>query len=96
MAPRENKARDAAREQRKLAAILAADVVGYSRLMAREESGILAVMKVRRSSRLLVRIQWWVRRQLQLIEDVLGLFAVVRGGSNLARCLAGLAMPARH
>src|SRR5262245_57956951 len=28
-----------AREQRKLAAILTADVVGYSRLMARDESG---------------------------------------------------------
>jgi len=27
------------REQRKLAAILAADVVGYSRLMGRDESG---------------------------------------------------------
>ena len=31
-----------AREQRKLAAILAADVVGYSRLMGRGESGTLA------------------------------------------------------
>jgi len=46
-----------AREQRKLAAILAADVVGYPRLMGRDESGILAVMKVRRSSRPLARIQ---------------------------------------
>src|SRR5258708_18504443 len=32
----------------------------------------------------------WVRRLPQLIEGVLGLFAIVRGGSNLARCLAGL------
>ena len=31
-----------AREQRKLAAIVAADVVGYSRLMGRDESGKLA------------------------------------------------------
>ena len=31
-----------AREQRKLAAILAADVVGYSRLKGRDESGTLA------------------------------------------------------
>jgi hypothetical protein len=31
-----------ARERRKLAAILAADVVGYSRLMGRDESGTLA------------------------------------------------------
>jgi adenylate cyclase len=31
-----------AREQHKLAAILAADVVGYSRLMGQDESGTLA------------------------------------------------------
>jgi class 3 adenylate cyclase len=31
-----------AREQRKLAAILAADVAHYSRLMGRDESGTLA------------------------------------------------------
>jgi adenylate cyclase len=33
-----------AREQRKLAAILAADVVGYSRLMRRDESSTLACL----------------------------------------------------
>tara|TARA_R110002073_G_scaffold12944_1_gene55967 strand:- start:153 stop:257 length:105 start_codon:yes stop_codon:yes gene_type:complete len=31
--------------QRKLAAILAADVVGYSRLMRADETGTLAAMK---------------------------------------------------
>jgi hypothetical protein len=31
-----------AREQRKLAAIVAADVVGYSRLMGRDESSVIA------------------------------------------------------
>jgi adenylate cyclase len=31
-----------ARERRKLAAAIAADVVGYSRLMGRDESGTLA------------------------------------------------------
>ena len=36
------------RAQRRLAAILAADVVGYSRLMERDEAGTLAVLKVRR------------------------------------------------
>ena len=36
-----------AREQRKLAAILAADVVGYSRLMGRDESGTLAALNPR-------------------------------------------------
>jgi adenylate cyclase len=34
-----------AREQRRLAAIVAADVVGYSRLMGRDESGTLTALK---------------------------------------------------
>jgi adenylate cyclase len=34
-----------AREQRRLAAIVAADVVGYSRLMGRDETGTLAALK---------------------------------------------------
>jgi adenylate cyclase len=38
-----------AREQRKLAAIVAADVVGYSRLMGRDESGTLARLRKSRS-----------------------------------------------
>ena len=37
-----------AREQRKLAAIVAADVVGYSRLMGRDESGTLARLREHR------------------------------------------------
>ena len=41
-----------AREQRKLAAIVAADVVGYSRLMGRDESGTLARLRSNRSERL--------------------------------------------
>src|SRR5689334_17217185 len=36
------------RAQRRLAAILAADVVGYSRLMERDEAGTLAALKARR------------------------------------------------
>ena len=36
------------RTRRRLAAILAADVVGYSRLMERDESGTLAILKSRR------------------------------------------------
>lgn len=40
-----------AREQRKLAAILAADVVGYSRLMGRDESGTLARLRQHRKER---------------------------------------------
>ena len=41
-----------AREQRKLAAILAADVVGYSRLMGRDESGTLARLRKNRAEHL--------------------------------------------
>ena len=41
-----------AREQRKLAAIIAADVVGYSRLMGRDESGTLARLRKHRTERL--------------------------------------------
>ena len=37
-----------AREPRKLAAIVAADVVGYSRLMGRDESGTLTTPKAHR------------------------------------------------
>ena len=37
---------------RRLAAILAADVVGYSRLMGRDENGTLARLKVHRTERL--------------------------------------------
>jgi class 3 adenylate cyclase len=37
------------REQRRLAAIVAADVVGYSRLMGRDESGTLARLRRNRS-----------------------------------------------
>jgi adenylate cyclase len=41
-----------AREQRELAAILAGDVVGYSRLMGRDETGIVARLRQNRAERL--------------------------------------------
>src|SRR5262245_5426283 len=41
-----------AREQRRLAAILAADVVGYSRLMGRDESGTVARLREHQQQRL--------------------------------------------
>src|SRR6266481_1742779 len=40
------------REQRKLPAIVAADIVGYSRLMGRDESGTLARLRKNRSEHL--------------------------------------------
>ena len=39
-----------ARVERRLAAILAADVVGYSRLMAADEAGTLAALKRHRET----------------------------------------------
>ena len=39
-------------EQRRLAAIVSADVAGYSRLMGRDESGTLARLREHRSDRL--------------------------------------------
>src|SRR5262245_55689095 len=36
------------RTRRRLAAILAADVVGYSRMMAQDEAGTLTILKARR------------------------------------------------
>jgi adenylate cyclase len=56
------------RVQRRLAAILAADVVGYSRLMQVDESGTLAVLKARRSEVLkpafpsitVASSSWWI------------------------------------
>jgi TolB-like protein/class 3 adenylate cyclase len=43
-----NRGRALAREQRRLAAIMAIDVVGYSRLMGRDESGTLARLREHR------------------------------------------------
>jgi adenylate cyclase len=40
------------REQCRLAAIVEADVAGYSRLMGRDESGTLTRLKARRTQRL--------------------------------------------
>ena len=37
------------RVERRLAAVLAADVAGYSRLMGTDEEGTLAALKARRS-----------------------------------------------
>ena len=37
-----------AREQRRLAAVLSSDVVGYGRLMGRDETGTLAALKMHR------------------------------------------------
>ena len=38
------------REQRRLMAVLSSDVVGYSRLMGRDEAGTLAALKAHRQA----------------------------------------------
>jgi adenylate cyclase len=58
-----------AREQRKLAAILAADVVGYSRLMGRDESGTPARLRKNRAERLDPVLTKYGGRVVKLIGD---------------------------
>ena len=58
-----------AREQRKLAAILAADVVGYSRLMGRDESGTLARPREHHKERLEPALARYGGRLVKLTGD---------------------------
>jgi adenylate cyclase len=58
-----------AREQRKLAAIVAADVVGYSRLMGRDESGMLARLRKNRSELLDPVLTKYGGRLVKLTDD---------------------------
>ena len=57
------------REQRKLAAILAADVVGYSRLMGRDQSGTLARLREHRTRRLEPTLARYSGRLVKLTGD---------------------------
>ena len=58
-----------AREQRKLAAIVAADVVGYSRLMGRDESGTLARLRKNRAEHLDPALKKYGGRLVKLTGD---------------------------
>src|SRR5437660_9952762 len=58
-----------AREQRKLAAIFAADVAGYSRLMGRDEGGTLARLLEHRKERLEPAIARYGGRLVKLTGD---------------------------
>jgi TolB-like protein/class 3 adenylate cyclase len=57
------------RAQRRLAAILAADVVGYSRLMQADEAGTLAALKARRSKILQPLVAKYRGRVVKLMGD---------------------------
>jgi len=58
-----------AREQRRLAAVLAADVVGYSRLMGRDETGTLARLREHRKKRLEPALARYGGRLVKLTGD---------------------------
>src|SRR5215813_15396618 len=64
-----SKGKPLAREQRKLAAILAADVVGYSRLMGRDEGGTLARLRTNRAERLEPALERYGGRLVKLTGD---------------------------
>jgi class 3 adenylate cyclase len=55
--------------QRRLAAILAADVVGYSRLMGRDEAGTLLALKARRKDILQPLLVTHAGRIIKLMGD---------------------------
>ena len=57
------------RAQRRLAAILAADVVGYSRLMGQDEAGTLAALKVRRQEVLVPTVAQHSGRIVKVMGD---------------------------
>jgi adenylate cyclase len=73
------------RAQRRLAAILAADVVGYSRMVAKDESGTLAALKTRRREIL----QPLVGKHAGRIIKVMGDGVLVEFGSAVNAVVCG-------
>ena len=71
-----------AREQRKLAAIVAADVVGYSRLMGRDESGTVARLKQNRAERVDPILAKYGGRLVKLTGDGALAGRVLRGPAD--------------
>src|SRR4029453_15110252 len=74
--------------ERRLAAILAADVVGYSRLMEIDEAGTLAVLKARRKE---VLGPWGAEHQgriVKLMGD--GVFVEFASAVNAVTCAVAL------
>src|SRR5215469_15798988 len=76
------------RAQRRLAAILAADVVGYSRLMQIDEAGTLAALKARRSDVLQPLVSKHHGRVVKLIGD--GVLAEFASAVNAVECAVQL------
>jgi adenylate cyclase len=74
--------------QRKLAAILAADVVGYSRLMAEDEAGTLAALRARRKEVLEPLVGRCRGRIFKLMGD--GVFVEFASAVNAVECAIDL------
>src|SRR5262249_55299885 len=76
------------RAQRRLAAILAADVVGYSRLMEQDEAGALTALKERRKSILLPLVAKHSGRIVKMMGD--GVLVEFASAVNGVACAAEL------
>ena len=76
------------RTQRRLAAILAADVVGYSRLMERDEMGTLAAINDRRRTILEPLLASHRGRIVKLMGD--GVLVEFAGAVNAVQCAVAL------
>jgi TolB-like protein/class 3 adenylate cyclase/Flp pilus assembly protein TadD len=76
------------RAQRRLAAILAADVVGYSRLMERDEAGTLAALKLRRRTVLAPALGQFNGRIVKVMGD--GVLVEFNSAVNAVQCAVEL------
>src|SRR5262252_7992744 len=74
--------------QRRLAAILAADVVGYSRMMQADEAGTLAALKSRRSEILQPLVSKHHGRVVKVMGD--GVLVEFASAVNAVACAAEL------
>ena len=76
------------RVQRRLAAILAADVVGYSRLMEQDEAGTLAALKTRRKDSLQPLVAKHQGRVVKVMGD--GVLVEFASAVNAVQCAVEL------
>src|SRR5499426_3426323 len=74
--------------ERRLAAILAADVVGYSRLMEADEAGTIAALKIRRTELLEPLVAKNHGRIFKLMGD--GFLVEFASAVNAVACAAAL------
>src|SRR5438874_2707442 len=76
------------RVQRRLAAILAADVAGYSRLMEQDETGTLASLKARRHHIVSPLVAEYHGRIVKIMGD--GVLIEFASAVNAVRCAIGI------